>query len=483
MGSHLDSCRMRPNIALIVFDTARADALEPTGAPPGSTPAVSDLAARGGAAAPRATACWTLPSHASMFTGLLPRAAGLVDAPGGRARGAAAVLAGHRDRLLPEVLRRAGYATGAVSTNLWVSRASGFATGFERFESIVPPRQAHLHREDLRGRTRWSLECLRASVDDGAAGAERVLERWIGELDGTRPFFWFVNLVECHSPYLPPRPYNGLGPLERLRAGEDARRHLSFEGLLRTCLGGLELESSAVERMRHLYAGSIRYMDDWLARVLERLGERGVLDETLVIVTSDHGENLGEGGLITHALSLDERLIRVPMVAAGPGAERLLELESLVRLPRVLGEVAEVDPSPWAGDSITGDVAISQFEPPVRREDPRAAQTIERWGLGEAELERLTTPFSCATAGGLKLMRRAADELVYELANDPLELTPRSASDLPATRANELEALRAALDSAEAAVVAPRAAEGKPPTAAAEEVAELEDRMRLLGYM
>src|SRR3954465_4261191 len=84
-----------------------------------------------------ATASWTLPSHASMFTGLLPRALGLGQAPGGTPQGARPVLRAHRERLLPEVLRQGGYDTRAASANLWVSPHAGFDIGFEEFEYVT----------------------------------------------------------------------------------------------------------------------------------------------------------------------------------------------------------------------------------------------------------------------------------------------------------------------------------------------------------
>src|SRR3954468_12183027 len=128
---------VRPNVLLIVFDTARADAFEPYGAEPGASPVLEDLARSGETAdAMFAPACWTLPSHASMFTGLLPRANGLIKAPGGEVHACKAPMEAHRERLLPEVLRRAGYETRAASANLWISKRSGFATGFDRFIEV-----------------------------------------------------------------------------------------------------------------------------------------------------------------------------------------------------------------------------------------------------------------------------------------------------------------------------------------------------------
>src|SRR5205809_489621 len=105
---------MRPNVLLVVLDAARRDSLEPYGAPAGASPAVAQLAASG-VALPEvyATGCWTAPSHVSILTGMMPRAAGLARVPAPSAGKAG--LEPFRDRMLAEVLRRAGYATGGAS--------------------------------------------------------------------------------------------------------------------------------------------------------------------------------------------------------------------------------------------------------------------------------------------------------------------------------------------------------------------------------
>jgi arylsulfatase A-like enzyme len=207
-----------PNVVCIVLDTARADALEPYGAPAGSTPTLAQLASAGTAVpGAYAAASWTLPSHASMFTGLLPRATGigLTEASPADAHARMHAMA---QRVLPEGLRRAGYRTGGVTTNLWVSERTGFSVGFDEFVEINTGRQGKIRNPSLRARLQWGREILRAEVDDGAAEAERVLIGWIDAVDPGRPFFWFVNLIECHSPYLPPKPRNDLSPLQRMRA-------------------------------------------------------------------------------------------------------------------------------------------------------------------------------------------------------------------------------------------------------------------------
>src|SRR5919198_4979108 len=162
---------MPPNVLLVVLDTARRDAFEPYGGRAGTAPAIAQLARSGQALEAYAAASWTVPSHAAMLTGTPARALGLGQCPGGRPQGCRPVLEAIRDRLLPEVLRRAGYATAAVSANLWLTPASGFGTGFERFEVVGTARQGLMHRDDVRARLGWAIEVVRSRGDAGAAAA------------------------------------------------------------------------------------------------------------------------------------------------------------------------------------------------------------------------------------------------------------------------------------------------------------------------
>jgi arylsulfatase A-like enzyme len=470
---------VRPNVLLIIFDTARADAFEPYGAPQGASQAVGDLARRG-KAMPNlyGPACWTLPSHASLFTGLLPRATGLITAPGGQMRACRAPMEAQRDRLLPEVLRRAGYEAAAVSTNVWISELTGFATGFDRFVTVDSGRQGKLHDQSRRARLAWDLEGVRARVDDGAEEAGRILRTWIKQ-PRDRPAFWFVNLIECHSPYLPPSRHNELGLIDRWRAAEEARRYLTLGSIWRACVGGFDVPDEALERMRRLYAGAIEALDDWLAAVLETLDREGALDETLVIVTSDHGENFGVGGLMGHSYSLDDRLIRLPCVTAGPGAFAPREVHSLAALPRLIAEAVGLEQHPWENGLPPPGVAVAQFGPPSGPEDPRVLKAVDDWGLGPEAVSRMTTPMSCATDGRYKLMRRGDREELYDLEDDPLELSPvNPATPSESTVTHLRDALAHPGTTAAAPVQATELAE-----ISDEERQRLEDQMRLLGYL
>jgi hypothetical protein len=169
-------------------------------------------------------------------------------------------------------------------------------------------------------------------------------------------------------------------------------------------------------------------------------------------------------------------------VAAGPGAEAF-DTASLADLPRLLAAAAGIDDHPWT-DGPPAGVGVAQFDPPADPGDRSAIETVERWGLGDEALRRLTTPLTCAVAGELKVVQDGDRELVYDLTSDPLELDPRPAERLGTDRATDIEHLRAALR--HPAVTARRdqassaAAAGDP---SAEELSDIEERMKLLGYM
>ncbi len=472
----------RPSVLLLVLDTLRADAVEPYGASTGSSPALADLARRG-VAVPnvRSAASWTLPAHIAMFTGELARGLGLGQAPDRSPQSAAPVVRAQQDSLLAEVLRRAGYATAGVTTNAWAGKKSGFDTGFDDFVDLDSSRQNLMGGPRVRQRLKWDLEGMRARADDGAAAAEGVIKQWVRDLD-SRPFFWFVNLVECHSPYMPPAPHDRASALTRLRVADEAHRFLTFEALTRACLGNVAVPPRALERMRHMYAGSLRYVDDWIERILGALADIGVLNDTLVIVCSDHGENFGEDGLMAHMLSVDDRLLRVPFIASGPSSGEFSGMLSLAELPARLAAAVGLDEHPWHRGLPLG-LPVAQWDQ-YSLTDGRVAELTHEWRLTDEAVRRMTSPLTCAVSDHFKLVRGAAenDETLYDLAADPLELAPITDRAEMTTRAGEkLVALRSAVHHPAAQLTAGPA----PPadTVPADEVADIERRMRLMGYM
>jgi arylsulfatase A-like enzyme len=319
---------------------------------------------------------------------------------------------------------------------------------------------------------------MRARGDDGTADIGRALRRSIAEWNG-QPTFFFVNLCESHSPYLPPRPWNDLPSWERARAALDSHRYLSFEAICRYVGGALTVPDEALDRMRHLYRRAASYMDEWLAGVLEALDRKGILDDTLVIVTSDHGENFGEGGLLVHGFSVDQRLIHVPLVMAGPGAADPGRVFSLRELSRLIAEAADLESHPWDED---GDgPAVAEYDPLGEPDDPAWDEFCSRWSIDHAGRERLGSRYSCATDGRLKLVLRNDAELLYDIVDDPQETTPLDIDEAD----DAVPTLRDAAARSHATTgpaVSPSPA-ATPATASPEELEQLERQMKLLGYM
>ena len=346
----------------------------------------------------------------------------------------------HKTRLLPEVMRRNGYETRGVSCNLWISPESGFDLGFDEFVAVDGPRTTDMVTPGVSGHGAVGVAVAAVRRTTTAPRRPtRILGRFLDERS-RRPFFWFVNLVECHSPYLPPRTYDDLGtPIARVRPGWP-RKHMHLGAIWKACLGGFDISDRDLELLRHYYERSIRWLDDWIARFLEDLDRRGVLDETIVVVTSDHGENFGEGRLIGHSFSLDDRLIRVPFVAAGPGVEGIDRVASLVELPALLAGLVDIDDHPWGAAGLRDGIAVAQFDAPSDR-DEKAQSAVDGWGLGTDALDLLTSDQTAVTDGAHKLVRRAGADVLFDLGADPAEARP-----LPATEASS--ALRSALDEA-----------------------------------
>jgi arylsulfatase A-like enzyme len=263
--------------------------------------------------------------------------------------------------------------------------------------------------------------------------------------------------------------------LDRVRAAEEARRHLTVLEIWRVCVGEFDIPDDALERMRQLYDRSVRQLDAWIADTLTALDDAGQLEDTLVLICSDHGENFGEGELLGHAYSLDERLLHVPFIASGPGTPD--EMRSLMELPRVIAEAVGLENHPWPREPM--EVAVAQFDSPGEDDDPRKGEMVERWGAGEEALVNLSMTLDAAVRGGTKLVRRDGELHLFDLTEDPLEEHPRSVS-----RDEAPSELIAAIEAqSPGPMVATPAGDGRADSVSAEELARIEEQMRTLGYL
>lgn len=284
----------RPNIAIIVLDTVRLDATGvgiSAGKRESATPELDQLAADGTSFTKAfANAPWTVPSHASMFTGLLPSVHGCPSK---------SLKLTTKEPTFAEILRDTGYETAAFYSNPLLTReTSAMMRGFDLEQVTGDPR---------------TFEALNTSDQGGEASIRNVSE-WLNGRSSERPFLVFVNLLEAHLPYDPPEDYR--------------RTQLADVPLDAVVTADWELEYDAGlhppdlvdwEQLRRLYAGDVHHADQLLGQFLELLKKHGAYDNTTIIVVSDHGENLGDHGLVGHRFSVHESLLTVPLVIRAPG--------------------------------------------------------------------------------------------------------------------------------------------------------------------
>jgi arylsulfatase A-like enzyme len=328
-----------PNLLFLTLDTTRADHVCLSDAGRDTTPRLRALAQAGVRFdLAYAAASSTLPSHASLFTGLPPIAHGAVK-NGLRLSDDVTTLA--------EVLRDHGWHTGAVVSSFVLDRRFGLAQGFSQYDDDLPPDEATSARGGWMG------------FDLQGGGFERRADfttdraiRWLDE-HAARPFFLFVHYYDAHNPYVPPPPFD---TRFARRAGDP--RSLADELTHRD-----EIDA---------YDGEIAFVDAQLGRLLDHLAARGLADDTLVLVTADHGEGLGEHGAMHHAVNVYEEAIRVPLVMRWPGRlpagavvdQPVAAVDVMPTLLELLGLGAPAQP--LAGGSLAGALLRGKRLPPDR---------------------------------------------------------------------------------------------------------------------
>ncbi len=308
----------RQNLLLISIDTLRADHLGCYGYERDTSPNLDRLA-REGVVFEHAysTAAWTLPSHASLFTGLYPSEHGVVSTR-------------HRlpdaQTLLPEVLAGLGYrSAGIVSTVPYLRRAYGFRQGWENYDD-----------RSLYTKTRqWQKLSLSAELYKGT----------LQQLDrlGKGPFFLFVHDYDVHSRYLPPPPFDR-------RFGPPPSPAPPPKN---------ETWQAQRDRLVPQYDGEIAWVDSWIGKLVDELRRRDLLERTVVAVVSDHGEEFHEHGQWEHNKNLYDSVLHVPWIVRFPGGRhagtRISTPVSLVDVPATLLALAGRREARWnSGRDVTG---------------------------------------------------------------------------------------------------------------------------------
>ncbi|MFN2399274.1 MAG: sulfatase [Gemmatimonadaceae bacterium] len=319
-----------PNVLFIILDTVRALNLSVYGYARATSPNLDRLAQRGVVFdRAMATASWTMPSHASMFTGRWPYE----------------LVVGRKEQLLPlkvptiaEVLRDHGYYTAGFVANPRVSRISGLAAGMIHHEDFDHSFGMFLQSSALVRKVaskKWFRRLTGYYQPLVRKNAREINEDFLAWLPSAekRPFFAFINYMDAHAPYLPPPPFDTL-----FHRGVRGRRPPLGEELnvARQPADFVDIEVAA-------YDGSIAYLDNQLGRLFAELDRRGVLQNTLIIISADHGEELGERGEFGHGHSQRLEILHVPLIIVPPGGARTMpRVSQPVSLRSVPSTVLEV---------------------------------------------------------------------------------------------------------------------------------------------
>jgi arylsulfatase A-like enzyme len=460
-----------PNVVLIVLDAVGASSFSSYGYPRRTTPRLDAFAANA-VRYTRATTVspWSVPSHASLFTGLLPDEHGA-----GRAfRDAGAPLRPAplpgALRTLAEALSQRGHATAAISANPLVAPAMNFAQGFRHFDARPSPRSPSVGYTPLLVRLKGRLpaavlaEPLMGAFPSAYRSAEEITDSaiaWLEARDRAQPYFLFLNYMDAHTPYVPRAGFRGRFP------GRSPR--LPSFGLPTAPAiqsGSRPIAPDERAHLRALYDSSVAYLDHEVGRLLDHLLRQEDDERAWIIVTADHGEALGEHGRLGHDCILYQEVLAVPLI---------------VRYPRV--------PGPWAADAgLAVEARPIQTVDVVRRlfrvldatpaspahediEGPRLA-SVDCYCAADHPRHHGSSA-AALYSGTLKYIEeQGRDPLLFDLDADPGET-----QDLAASRTDRLAALRQDLDRLRGSI----RAEGPSPSEGHER--RREDALRALGYV
>ncbi len=438
----------RPNIVLIGIDALRADYVGAYGSTAGLTPNLDEFAREATRyEAAYAASSWTLPSLGALFAMRSPSESVVMfieGEDGERYFGRAAVFADVP--LLSESLRSAGYRTGAELTNPFLAGAKGWERGIEFFrnEDGVDPE---------------------ALLTERGAPAETVTEHalaWL-RLNRREPFFLWMHYLDPHTPYESPDvPEN----LRRAYPAEWGTARRDWYDEMQDAPA--EVRAKYQQFCREMYAEEVRYADRWVGEALAELKRRGVYDTSLVVILSDHGEELFDHGGFEHGHSMHEEVLRVPLLVKWPKG---VEAEAVVGQTVALGSLAATALELAGHPPMEG----RRVEPLPRRDGEPGAEVFSEGILHGSEQTALTTnEYKVIYRPGADEGRGAFE--VYGRRSDRGER-----HDLAGTgAATELRARLKALTEEAQAARAKRAAAGPPRAEMSEDERR---RLKSLGYL
>ncbi len=399
----LESGWSLPNVILIVMDTASGERCSLNGYSRKTTPHLEEIAREGlNFTNTWSPSGWTGPAHASMFTGLRPEHHGFHY--GNR------LFLRKQDITLAERLLEVGYRTACFTNNAYITAEYGLKQGFEHHVSLF-------EEEDL-------------TYPTATLTHEMALD-WVRKVSGAGDrFFLFINHMEPHFEYTPPQEFAEEFAGDRWNGEERAAAdRLNEYDLFKHNIGQVEVPPGIRDLLSDLYDGEIACLDREIGGFVSDIEAQGLLENTLLVITSDHGENLGRHGLLDHKASLHRTLLYVPLVIRLPGGVRGGEvLNEVVRLEDLFPTILEVcglsAPKGIDGESLLGDLGARKARATCGFPEKYLDSMEKRLG-GRYGFERVMVNITSEFDGRFHRIEYSdGRRLVFDVLNDPLEIHP-----------------------------------------------------------
>ena len=435
---------MKPNIVILCLDAVRAQNLPFFGYHRNTTPFLKsvekELAIYENAVS---SSYWTMPSIASLFTGMYTSGHGLVT---------------DGDKLdkslstLPKTLVNHGYRCAAFVRNVYVSEYSGLNSDFQAFHSqsqidhlmklasIISKRSvSHLRppgitrlSDDLSNQCNPPNErfysslarCFDVLLDRGSNNFLRRFKTWLNECK-KRPFFAYFHIFETHSPYRAPLRF----AFKFLSLRDNIRKLFVNHDHLKFLYGRCQMTPDDFRILVSAYDNAIHYADHLIRKIVRSLQKNGVYDDTLLVVLADHGDNIGDHGLMFHYYCLYDTLIKIPLLikfpnSTGPEGKISQVVQNVDIYPTILSLLGIDDTQVW--EQIQGNDLLGKASP--RRDQDLAISELVK-ALGPDRNQYLEGPdrtnrrlLSVRTRNRKFIYSSQGDHECYDLENDPVEM-------------------------------------------------------------
>ena len=440
-----------PNVLFVVLDTTRADRMSVHGYERPTTPFLEELAQTSVVfEQARSPGIWTLPAHASMFTGLPASSTGADERW---------LWLDSHHVTLAEHLKSHGYDTVAVAANALLSKDTNLLQGFDTVVNPWHPKLRTLAAKQTADKLlpndrsnelsphytppehgARNAEWARAAYKESGPLLVNALLRWVDRRSDDRPWFAFMNIMEAHTPRVP--------SLESRKAVMDDAQialglqtdqsHIAFHFYN---FGKQDYTDEELAAINGVYDASLRDLDGVMRTLVEGLTERGVLDNTLLVITSDHGENLGDHNLFNHRFALWDTLLHVPLMVRYPKRLEAARVARPVSTGDLFGTITALSGVPTPEGHAYGDLfgppepaVVSEMALPLEREVRTVMEVhpdveLAPWMRSGRSLVRGADKWILWDQGALER---------YDIVSDPAELQNVAGTDADQDEASVL---------------------------------------------